>query len=70
MTPVLLLAIAGLVAFLATAAWSVRSSKQPLSSIDSFSRALEAMEPSVRDGGRGEPADPLPTPASSPHDDA
>lgn len=45
MTPVLVFAIVGLVVFLGWAAWQVRSSKQPLSSIDSFSRALEAMEP-------------------------
>ena len=51
MTPLLLLAIAGLVIFLAWAAWSVRSSKQPLNSIDSFARALEAMEPGTVDDG-------------------
>ena len=51
MTPLLVLAIVGLVLFLGWAAWSVRSSKQPLNSIDSFSRALEAMEPGTLDAG-------------------
>jgi HAMP domain-containing protein len=50
--PILLLVSAGLVVFLAWSAWAAaRSSQQPLRSIDNFSRALEAMEPSSRPQG-------------------
>lgn len=69
MTPVLLLAIAGLVVFLAAAAWSVRSAKQPLTSIDSFSRALEAMGPDGPSDDEREDGEPVRAPTSSPHDE-
>lgn len=76
MTFVFVALIVAVVAVLAWTWWSARAERDPVSSVDTFSRALHAMQPSAARDGADDPErdphaterDPDATERDAPHD--
>lgn len=69
MTYVFVALILAVVAVLAWTWWSARAERDPASSVDTFTRALHAMQPStVGDGPRDTESDDVDTERETPHD--